>query len=95
MCLPPAFVFLYTVSSAGHPAFHRCQYLHTDHRHFIYFCRTDHRYDYFHPEFPADGTQAYTLQSGTGTSGPGRVMEFVFDGLDSSQKDLDYIVATG
>ena len=51
----------------SYTAFHRCQYLHTDHRHFVYFCRTDHGYDYFHPEFPADGTQAYTLQSGTGT----------------------------
>ena len=35
------------------------------------------------------------IQSGTGTSGPGRVMELVFDGLDISQKDMDYIVATG
>ena len=35
------------------------------------------------------------IQSGTGTSGPGRVMELVFDGLDISQKHMDYIVATG
>jgi predicted CoA-substrate-specific enzyme activase len=35
------------------------------------------------------------IQVGTGTSGPARVMEKVFEGQDFSLKSMDYIVATG
>ena len=39
-----------------------------------------------------DGKQVLAsavIQSGTGTSGPGRVMEQIFNGLDISEKDMD------
>lgn len=35
------------------------------------------------------------IQAGTGTSGPGRVMEAVFKDIDLKLEDMDYIIATG
>ena len=35
------------------------------------------------------------IQVGTGTSGPARVIEETFGGLDITIEDMDYIVATG
>ena len=45
-----------------------------------------------------DGTDVVAsavVQVGTGTSGPGRVLEEVFSNVDLTQEDMDYTVATG
>lgn len=39
--------------------------------------------------------KALAVQSGTGTSGPGRVLSGLFEGTDLSPEKMDYTVATG
>ena len=43
----------------------------------------------------ADVVASAVVQVGTGTSGPGRVLEEVFSNVDLTQEDMDYTVATG
>ena len=42
-----------------------------------------------------DVVASAVVQVGTGTSGPGRVLEEVFSNVDLTQEDMDYTVATG
>ena len=43
----------------------------------------------------AELVSSAVVQVGTGTSGPGRVMEAVFENLDIKPEDINYTVATG
>ncbi|WP_418747422.1 acyl-CoA dehydratase activase [Frisingicoccus sp.] len=43
----------------------------------------------------AEMTASAVIQAGTGTSGPGRVMEELFRNIDIEPQDIDFTVATG
>ena len=43
----------------------------------------------------AELVSSAVVQVGTGTSGPARVMEAVFENIDLKPEDIDYTVATG